>query len=111
MLVSVCKKKTKYIYDKDRNVVEQMILPLNFTIDMRFMNPKTAANFYHDVNNNFFYNSLDKGNRRESRKIRRRNDKILFKGEKRKLKSNRKSIIELPFQCSLSAIINLKYKK
>ena len=49
LLVSVCKKKTKYVYDKDKNIVEKNFLPLNFTIDIRFINAKIASKFYNDV--------------------------------------------------------------
>ena len=49
ILVSVCKKKTKFVYDENRKIIEKNVLPLNFTIDIRYMNTKTAKNFYEDV--------------------------------------------------------------
>jgi hypothetical protein len=51
MVVSVCKKKNKYIYDEKGNIQEKILLPLNFTVDIRFINLVLAKNFITDVNN------------------------------------------------------------
>ncbi len=50
MLVSVCKKKTKYYYDKDIKIHEKRSLGLNFTIDNRFIDAKDAEGIHRDVN-------------------------------------------------------------
>lgn len=54
MVVSVCRKKNKYVYDEKGNIVEKVFLPLNFTVDIRFINLTLAKNFIADVIYNFF---------------------------------------------------------
>ncbi len=49
MLVSACKKKTKYYYDKDLKIHEKSSLGLNFTIDNRFIDAKDAEGIHRDV--------------------------------------------------------------
>ena len=54
MVVSVCKKKNKFVYDKEGNISEKILLPLNFTVDIRFFNLTLAKEFIADVKLNFF---------------------------------------------------------
>jgi hypothetical protein len=49
MVVSVCKKKNKFIYDDKGNIQEKVLLPLNFTVDIRFINLVLAKDFIADV--------------------------------------------------------------
>jgi len=49
MVVSVCKKKNKYVYDDKGNIQEKVLLPLNFTVDIRFINIILAKEFIADV--------------------------------------------------------------
>ena len=49
MVVSVCKKKSKYVYDDKGNIEEKVFLPLNFTVDIRFITLSLARDFIADV--------------------------------------------------------------
>lgn len=49
MLVSICKKETVYEYDKDKTLQEKLILGLNFSVDCRFVDAKSAKGFIADL--------------------------------------------------------------
>jgi hypothetical protein len=49
LLVSVCKKKTKYSYDENNKIQEKITLGLDFTIDERFIDAKDAEGVNRDV--------------------------------------------------------------
>ena len=63
MVVSVCKKKNKFVYDDKGNILEKVFLPLNFTVDIRFINLTLAKEFLADVRKlnkfNFFFFRLN----------------------------------------------------
>jgi len=48
MLVSICKKKTQYYYDKDKKIQEKLSIDYNFTIDFRFIDGKLVKNFVQE---------------------------------------------------------------
>lgn len=49
MLVTICKKYSKYYFDENNDVKEKSFLKLNFTSDYRFFEPKTSAQLMKDI--------------------------------------------------------------
>jgi hypothetical protein len=54
MCVTLCKSKTRYYYDEEKNIKEQTTIGFNFTIDGRFIDPKDAEEVHKDVSIYFY---------------------------------------------------------
>jgi hypothetical protein len=51
-LVTICKKKEGFRYNKDHQIESYSKLPLNFTFDMRFLSADIGKRFNNEVKNN-----------------------------------------------------------
>jgi hypothetical protein len=50
MLIALCKKKTKNIFDENHKVVEQSCIKLDYTVDYRFIDANIAKGIHSLVN-------------------------------------------------------------
>lgn len=48
-LVSICKKETKFCYDKTGKLEENTTLGFSFTVDFRFIDTKTIKGFIEEL--------------------------------------------------------------
>ena len=48
-LVSICKKETKFCYDKSGKLEEKTTLGFSFTVDFRFIDTKTIKGFIEEL--------------------------------------------------------------
>lgn len=51
ILVSICKKKNGLRYNVEQQIEKYSSLSLNFTVDIRFVNPETGKKLYAEVEN------------------------------------------------------------